>query len=238
MTVAIVAATLAAADTRGTVTIDTSALANNANGPFTIDVQFIEGDGGASGNNSVTLTNFSLGGGSIVTAPASLTGGVTVAGSPFSVVLANTSFFQDVQFSFTPGSSLTFQYDSTSNVDPVAPDTFTLAIFDSNGNEIPTTNANGFNSFVEIDLPTTGSGTQVGTASGSSGLGVTASATVIPSCDISGNPSASVLDIQHMINEALGTSSPANDLNVDGMVNLVDVQLVLNNAMGLGCPVS
>jgi hypothetical protein len=36
------------ADTQGTVTINTSALANSGNGPFTLDLQFIEGDGGGT----------------------------------------------------------------------------------------------------------------------------------------------------------------------------------------------
>src|SRR5580700_2874056 len=100
--IAIVVASLATADTHGTVTINTSALVNSGNGPYKLDLQFIEGDGGGSGNNMITLSNFSLGGGSIVTPAASVTGGVTVSASPLSIVLVDSSFFQDVQFTFTP----------------------------------------------------------------------------------------------------------------------------------------
>jgi hypothetical protein len=35
----------------------------------------------------------------------------------------------------------------------------------------------------------------------------------------------------------LGTSSPVNDVNGDGTVNVVDLQTVINAALGLGCSV-
>lgn len=235
---AIVSAGLAAANTTGTVTIDTSALVNGGNGPYTMDFQFIEGDGGGSSNNMVTLSNFSFGGGSAVTTASSSTGGVTVSTNPFSIVLVDSSFFQDVQFTFTPGSVLSFQFDSTSNVDMVGPDTFTFAILDNTLTEIPTNNPNGLNSFLEVDLPTMGSGTQAAASGSASGSGAAASVTVVSGCDVSGNPSASVADVQRVINEALGVSAAVNDVNSDGVVNVVDIQNVMNAAMGLGCPVS
>jgi hypothetical protein len=233
-----VVAAVAAADTKGTVTINTSALVNSGNEPYTLDLQFIEGDGGSSGTNMITLSNFALGGGSIVTPAASRTGGVTVSSSPLSIVLVDSSFFQDVQLTFTPGSTLSFQFDSTSNVDAVAPDTFTLAILDNTGTEIPTNNPNGLNSFLEVDLPTMGSGTLVTGSATASGNGVAATATVVTSCDVGGNPTATVADVQRMIGEALGMSAPANDLNNDGVVNAADIQLVINAVLGQGCPVS
>jgi len=219
----------------GSVTIDTAPLAS-ATGPFTLDMQFIEGDGGASGNNSITLSNLSFGGGSIVTPAASTTGGVTVSTSPLSVTLVDSSFFQDVQFSFTPGSSLSFQFTVTGNADPVAPDTFTLAILDSSGNEIPTDNPNGFNSLVEIDQPTTGAWTQIIGSNASSGDGVTATTSLVTACDVEGNSKAGITDVRAIVNEALGGSSPANDVNNDGIVNVVDIELVINAALGQGCP--
>jgi hypothetical protein len=238
ITMAIVAAGLAWADTKGTVTIDTSALANSGNGPYTLDMQFIEGDGGGSGSNMITLSNFSLGGGAIVTPAVSSIGGVNVSSNPLSIVLVDSSFFQDVQLTFTPGSVLSFQFDSTSNVDAVAPDTFTLAILDDTGTEIPTNNPNGLNSFLEVDLPTMGSGTQVTGSATVSGNGVAATTAVVPSCDVGGNTTATATDVQRTINEALGASAPGNDLNKDGVVNAVDIQLVVNAALGQGCPVS
>jgi hypothetical protein len=38
-----------------------------------------------------------------------------------------------------------------------------------------------------------------------------------------------------ILNEALGATSPADDLNGDGAVNAVDVQIVINAALGNGC---
>jgi hypothetical protein len=235
---AVLLAGLAAADTKGTVTIDTSALVTSGSGPFTLDLQFIEGDGGSSGTNTITLSNFSFGGGSVTPTASSIAGGVTVASNPFSVTMVDSSFFQDVQFTFTPGSVLSFQFDSTSKVDAVAPDTFTLAILDSTLTEIPTNNPNGFNSLLEVDLPTMGSGTQATTSSAASGNGLAATATVVTSCDVRGNSTASVADVQRMIDEALGTAAPSNDLNSDGAVNVADIQIVMNAALGQGCPVS
>lgn len=138
--------------------LNTTPLETSSAGPFTLDFQLNEGDGGSNGYNTVTLSSFGFGGGSINTAPTSSTGGITVTPSPFGVVLAETSFFNDVQFSFTPGTSLSFTFSSTTNNDPIAPDTFSFAIYDNSGNEIATTNPNGFDSFVEVDLPSGGSG--------------------------------------------------------------------------------
>jgi hypothetical protein len=136
-----------------TLTLDTLPLETSGTGPFTIDFQFDSGALGGS-NNTVTLTDFLLGGGSIGSSPTSVTGGVSSTTSPFSVSLTTvSSFYNDIEFAFTPGSSLSFDISSTTNVDPVAPDTFTFAIFDGTGNEIPTTNPNLYDSFFELDLP-------------------------------------------------------------------------------------
>jgi hypothetical protein len=44
-----------------------------------------------------------------------------------------------------------------------------------------------------------------------------------------------VADVQQLISEILGPAAPANDLNHDGVVNVLDVQIVINAALGLGC---
>jgi hypothetical protein len=54
-------------------------------------------------------------------------------------------------------------------------------------------------------------------------------------CDINGDGVVNVVDVQRIINEALGVSTPVHDLNNDGVVNVVDVQIVINAALGLGC---
>jgi hypothetical protein len=44
-----------------------------------------------------------------------------------------------------------------------------------------------------------------------------------------------VVDVQSIINEALGAASAANDLNGDGLINVADVQIEINAALSLGC---
>jgi hypothetical protein len=44
-----------------------------------------------------------------------------------------------------------------------------------------------------------------------------------------------VLDVQKLIDEALGISQALNDLNTDGRVNVVDIQIVIDAARNLGC---
>ncbi|HEX3743418.1 MAG TPA: SBBP repeat-containing protein [Bryobacteraceae bacterium] len=54
-------------------------------------------------------------------------------------------------------------------------------------------------------------------------------------CDVSNQGSPNVVDVQSMINEALGTATPANDLNGDGAVNVPDIQIVIGAALNYGC---
>jgi uncharacterized repeat protein (TIGR01451 family) len=54
-------------------------------------------------------------------------------------------------------------------------------------------------------------------------------------CDINLDGQINVVDVQLIINEALGVAPAVNDLNGDGVVNVVDVQIVINAALGLGC---
>lgn len=138
----------------GTVfTMDTSSLAGNPNGPFTLDFSFTDGSGTDSGNNTITVSNFVLGSGSLTL--AYMTGGVTVNTSPLSITLTDNTFFDDAQFTFVADTSLSFQVDSTLNPDDMTPDTFTVAILDGNFDNIPTTNPNNGVAFIEFDLPTT-----------------------------------------------------------------------------------
>jgi hypothetical protein len=142
-------------------TLNTSSLISNPNAPFTLDFSFTDGSGTGDGNNTITLSNFAAGAGSLT--QSSISGEVTVNASPFSIMLEDSSFFNDVQFTFVPDATFSFQLNATSNADSGTPDTFTLAILDRNLNNIPTTNPNNGIAFVEVDLPTTNpaNGTQV-----------------------------------------------------------------------------
>jgi sugar lactone lactonase YvrE len=66
---------------------------------------------------------------------------------------------------------------------------------------------------------------------------VCAAGTIVAfTCDLNGDGSVNVADVQLIINEALGAIPPIHDLNHDGVVNVADVQIVINAALGMGCP--
>jgi uncharacterized repeat protein (TIGR01451 family) len=54
-------------------------------------------------------------------------------------------------------------------------------------------------------------------------------------CDVTQAGTTTVVDIQLMINQALGLAALANDLNGDGRVDIVDVEIVIIGVFGLGC---
>jgi hypothetical protein len=174
-----------------TLTLDTQPLETSGTGPFPIEFQLDQGDGAVV--NSVLLSNFTfVGGGSIDEAPSSTMGGVSVSTGPFSVMLTNSSFLNDIQFAFTPGNSLSFDVTATSNAEPTTPDAFKFAIFDGSTNEIPTTNPN--DSFLEIDSPANNSGANT-ILSGSSGYSVDIAAPTFQPAGTSPVPEPSTLPL-------------------------------------------
>jgi uncharacterized repeat protein (TIGR01451 family) len=71
---------------------------------------------------------------------------------------------------------------------------------------------------------------------GSTGASVTDPTTIIAvACNVTGDQTATIVDVQASINEALGIKPAVNDVNSDGVVNVVDVQIVINAALNLGC---
>jgi hypothetical protein len=92
---------------------------------------------------------------------------------------------------------------------------------------------------VTVDVVTTSQESLTNQVSVSGGGSVTANASdttaIITRCNVNGNGSVGLPDIETMIEEALGLAPPLNDLNGDGVVNLVDVQIVVDAALGLGC---
>ncbi len=130
------------------VSINTAPLIGHPAGPFTLDLQFIDGSGTADANNTVMLSGFAFGagnpGGSV-----SLIGGVTGDLSS-SVQMTDSSFFNEFDQGFIPGNALTFQIQLSTNSDTGSPDEFSLAILDSSGFEIPTFGPG--NALVVIDI--------------------------------------------------------------------------------------
>lgn len=54
-------------------------------------------------------------------------------------------------------------------------------------------------------------------------------------CDLKQTGSITVVDVQLIINEALGTTPVVYDLSGNGVANVVDVQIEIKAALGLGC---
>jgi uncharacterized protein YjdB len=54
-------------------------------------------------------------------------------------------------------------------------------------------------------------------------------------CGVNQDGTINVVDVQSIINEALGVTPAGNDLSGDGTVSVVDVQISINAVLGLGC---
>jgi len=54
-------------------------------------------------------------------------------------------------------------------------------------------------------------------------------------CDVNGDRIFTVVDVQRIMNEAMGATQSADDVNHDGRVNVTDVQIVINAVLGLAC---
>jgi hypothetical protein len=140
-----------------TVSIQSSSLASNPNGPFTLEFQLTDGSGTSDGNNTILLSTFAFNGATL--AQTSLSGGASATSSPFLLSLTDSSFFNDAQFQFlNPGAALSFQLTYTVNPDDGTPDVFTMLLLDSSLNPVPTLNPVDGISILEIDLPTTNPG--------------------------------------------------------------------------------
>jgi uncharacterized repeat protein (TIGR01451 family) len=57
----------------------------------------------------------------------------------------------------------------------------------------------------------------------------------LSSCDTNQDGSTNVLDVQKVVNQALGVASGVNDLNQDGKVNVVDSQIVISAVLSSAC---
>ena len=146
----------------------------NANAPFYLDFQF--NDGGVLGNNSASITNLSFTGGNATGSPVLFGGAVGDLGS--NVQFNNSSSFQELYQSFSPGATIGFDVFLTQNVDGITPDSFFVSILDANLLNIP---ASGLgDSLVQIDLNSSGLLTvNLGAGTGLY-AGVTVSAVAVP----------------------------------------------------------
>ncbi len=131
------------------VGINTSSIASNVNGPFSLDFQ-LNGVGPLS--NTVTLGDFSFTGGNPTGSPT-LSGNAT--GSLSSAVSLNDAgnAFNEFYQGFTAGTT-EIQFDATVTelVNAGTPDEFLMAILDNNLANIPTTAVDGSDSLLLLDI--------------------------------------------------------------------------------------
>ncbi|MEO5711893.1 MAG: NF038129 family PEP-CTERM protein [Luteolibacter sp.] len=172
------------------VSINTSALAANVtSSPFSLDFQLI----GNGGNNSATISNFNFGGGSATSGTENYTGSAS-GNLGTTISLNNTSGFLNEFFQeFTPGSTLSFTLNLSTNVASPTPDGFTFAILDKDLFNI-TTDGLG-DSLFHVDITGATYGTQtVQTGSGTGAFaGVTTTAVPEPSAALLGGLGVLVL---------------------------------------------
>jgi hypothetical protein len=141
------------ADTIFTVTLGTTPLIGSLAGPFSLAFQLIDGSGGIIGdsNNTVIITNLNFGAGAA-------SGGITASGGASgdlnsTVTLTDSEFFNTFFQGFTPGSTLSFLVDLTTNVDPGGtPDAFGFSILDSSGFSIPTLDPSSADTFLAVNI--------------------------------------------------------------------------------------
>lgn len=131
------------------VSVDTNGLVGSSSAPFTIDFQL--NDGGVPNNNSASIAAITFGGGAATGAPT-LSGGAT-GSLTTGVSLADSSPFNEFDQTFTPGSTLGFDVNLTTNVDAgPTPDQFSFAILDKNQAELGTTDPSSANTIVTVNL--------------------------------------------------------------------------------------
>jgi len=140
-----------AADLVYNLTLNLNSLAINPNGPFSLDLQLVQGSGNVT--NKVTLSNFVFTGGSPTGTP-DFTSGNETGSLASSIVLTNTASDNEFAQAFSSGTTqLSFKVDETSNSELVGsgtpiPDQFNVAILDNGLNNIPTTDPSGGNTLV------------------------------------------------------------------------------------------
>ena len=83
------------------VTVNTSSLVGNANGPFALDFQFNGGD--TPGNNTAVISSFSFGGGSALAGTNVASSGDVTGTLADTVTLGNTAAFNEFYQQFNPG---------------------------------------------------------------------------------------------------------------------------------------
>jgi hypothetical protein len=161
------------------VDVNTAPLIGDAAGPFAFDFLLNDGSGTLAVPNTVTISDFSFGGGNSLGDP-SLFGGATGSLTSSIQLTDDVKFTNELFQSFTPGNTFSFDVSMTTNVDPgPAPDAFAFAILDKNSVNLPTTGLGDSLLLVNINSATLGVG-DVQTFATTSPAGVTVTASAVP----------------------------------------------------------
>ena len=120
-----------------TVGFDLSTSSIAGQGTFSLAFQLVDGSGTGNADNTVSLTNFTFGGGS-ASGPATLFGGAGGSVATGLTLTNSNSFFNAAVQGFVPGQQLTFDATFTDNANTPFSDLFTMSILDPSGNGIPT----------------------------------------------------------------------------------------------------
>jgi len=132
------------------VSLDTTSLVGHPAGPFYLYLVLTDGNGVGDGNNTITMSSISFGGGSPLGSPVLFGGAAGSLEAGLSIV--DNSFLSLFSQQFAPGLGLAFSLNLTSNDDlGGTPDRFTLFVLDSFGVPLPTLAPAG-DYFLGVDL--------------------------------------------------------------------------------------
>jgi PEP-CTERM motif len=152
----------ASADILFTVDLDTTPLTTATvapASPFSLAFQLVQGNPNNT-TNTATVSDFVFGGGSAAACPANcMTFGEESGDATSSIDLSTSDFFNALTQTFTPGTTLSFLVDLTTNPSNLnlgfAPDTFAFAILDGSDSPIPTQDPSEANTLVTVTINST-----------------------------------------------------------------------------------
>ena len=171
--------------------------------------------GNAVGQSTVTATSGNVQGSTTLTVTAAMLQSIAVTPANPSIVVGTAQQFQ---------ATGTYTDSSTQNL-------IGQATWASTTTAVATITGAGKAAGVKVGA------SMISAMLGSIGGSTTSTVTPLGPCDVTQQGLYTVIDVQALINEALGVSPANNDLNDDGVVNVADIQTVINAVLNLGCTV-
>jgi hypothetical protein len=173
--------------------------------------------GAAVGTSTISATSGAIAGSTVMTVTPATLVSIAVTPSNPSIVVGTAQQFTATG-TYTDGSMLNLTGSVTWSAGTPAFSTITAA---------------GKASGIKVGSSTISASTTNPVVSGSTTLTVTP----FGPCDVTQDGLYSVVDVQAILNEALGASHSIDDLNGDHVVNVVDIEIVINAVLNLSCTV-